>query len=387
MTPTVIVSNFPDDPSRRQMFYTNPGLTHVEFDSNGRPSNPNWSWLPQLKSTFAPLRIFDIHKLPVEIRILIFRQCILEWEPSRFTPPLIKALRPEPSLYHEALDVYYSFKQCSTPRMGERAKGISPSVLRRACSLRVWYRPEYLDERQLHRRRMQCNLFDLLLPSTPSLRNHIHSLHMATDVINAPGTGAMQSLVVLVKRVIVYLPALRKLTIEIPITECKHGTWTATLICPTFSIDIATGIDHQWDMRMEDRQPWANLAVTWDARHHQTLTWTDCEYWHSILWRHIGLMFTVLTLSQKVGFFATTRHHPLGLGHLRNAPNQIYCGNPSCQSYIILAQESLIFNPCDWPNVRPWMKPDIMDPRLEESMRNYRVPAKFFVRKFRRRDY
>lgn len=140
MTPTVILSTFPDDPSRRQIFYVYPGAARVTFDSNGRPSNPNWSWYPQLKSTFAPLRRFDINDLPVEIRILIFRQYLVQWEPSRFTPPLIKALRPDPQLYHEALDIYYSLKLCSTPRTGERAKAISRSVLRRACSLRVWYR-------------------------------------------------------------------------------------------------------------------------------------------------------------------------------------------------------------------------------------------------------
>ncbi|CZR66233.1 uncharacterized protein PAC_16134 [Phialocephala subalpina] len=205
---------------------------------------------------------------------------------------------------------------------------------------------------------------------------------MATDVINARGTRAMQTLVSLVKRVIVHLPALRKLTIEIPITECKHGTWTSTLACPTFSIDNATGVDHQWDYRPEDRQSWSNLAVTWQAEPYQTLTWTDCEYWHSISWRHIGIVFTVLTWSQKVGFFATTRYHPLGLAHLRNAPNQIYCGNPSCQRFIDLAEETLIFNPCDWPNVKPWAKPEIMDPQLEDSTKNYRVPAKFLARRF-----
>src|ERR1700709_2617764 len=50
---------------------------------------------------------FRLRDLPIEIRILIFRLCVATPDNNQ-TPALIKALRGDPQLYHEALEVYYA---------------------------------------------------------------------------------------------------------------------------------------------------------------------------------------------------------------------------------------------------------------------------------------
>ncbi|KUJ21196.1 uncharacterized protein LY89DRAFT_429508 [Mollisia scopiformis] len=384
---TVVFRVSPNDPTRALPWLVN-GNPHLDLTRSilkETSTRSTQTWLDHAWNMFAPRPIFDIRRLPIEIRLLLFRQCLLDEYKERSTPALIQALRPDPQLYEEVLEVYYSIKLCSTPRCGERVKTIPQSVMRRATALRVWYRPEYLDERQNQHKRMQCNLFDLPLDPYPSLRGHIRSLYMATDVINHPGTSTMQVLGALVRAVIVHLPALGVLTVEIPHKECSFETATCELVplplpYPTFAIDYAAGVIHKWDVRPAEREAWANIAITWDAGPYQNLTWTDCDYWRSIPWKRICLLFTILTVSHKVDFWKTPRYHNIGLGCSRNASTQIWCGDSCCQKFLTMKEENLAFSPDGWPNIKPWREPDILDPRLEEARNEFMAPRYLFTR-------
>lgn len=101
----------------------------------------------------SPFRLAD---LPPEIRILIFEEH-LKWRIKRIashiklgkkfstkqetgTPSLIKALRPNSTLYSEALDVYFDL---STLRISinneQRVKYLPRQITERARSLELWY--------------------------------------------------------------------------------------------------------------------------------------------------------------------------------------------------------------------------------------------------------
>lgn len=86
------------------------------------------------------LTSFNLRALPIEIRLLIYRECIKGSADGR-TPTLIRALRSEFELYQEALQVFYSTKQCSIrpPTTSQSQIKISPFAMRKVVSLRVWY--------------------------------------------------------------------------------------------------------------------------------------------------------------------------------------------------------------------------------------------------------
>ena len=91
-------------------------------------------------TTTAP----TFHTFPTEIRIFIFHQYIRHYLLQEIlegsTPPLIKALRPDPQLYQEALEIFYSLKTCSiSPKNEAEIVRLSSSVLRKAISVKLWY--------------------------------------------------------------------------------------------------------------------------------------------------------------------------------------------------------------------------------------------------------
>jgi hypothetical protein len=85
---------------------------------------------------------FEIERLPPEIRILIFREYMVE-SGEAFdgrTPLLVKALRSAPQMYEEALEAWYYIHTCVISTNNRHEVGSMPSaVLRRAQSLRVFY--------------------------------------------------------------------------------------------------------------------------------------------------------------------------------------------------------------------------------------------------------
>ena len=98
----------------------------------------------------SPFRLAD---LPPEIRILIFKEYLLWrihhdikiWKkfskavPSN-TPGLIKALRANPTLYSEVLDVYFDLSTLSISKNNQnRVKYLPRPVAERALSLELWY--------------------------------------------------------------------------------------------------------------------------------------------------------------------------------------------------------------------------------------------------------
>ena len=86
----------------------------------------------------------SFHTFPTELRIVIFREYLLHYllqeNLEKFTPPLIKALRPEPQLYHEALEIFYSLKLCSiSPHNEAQIVRLPRSVLGRLTFVKLWY--------------------------------------------------------------------------------------------------------------------------------------------------------------------------------------------------------------------------------------------------------
>lgn len=140
-------------------------------------------------------------------------------------------------------------------------------------------RPEYLDDRQHEDFRLLCNLFDLYLDPLPSLRGHIRFLYLAND----EGQMTKKSLVPLVRDVIVYLPCLQKLTLEVGFSELVKQDGKPSLPYPTYAIDYATGVKHEWGERSQDRMDRRVVAIIWDAGAMQTLTCMYCSTNRSVL--------------------------------------------------------------------------------------------------------
>ena len=111
---------------------------------------------------------FPLADLPPEIRILIFEEYV-RWinrdikvwkkfsrEKASNIPDLIKALRPNSTLYSEALDVYYNLSTLSISKNNEkRVKYMPRRVAERARSLELWYGYVHI------------------LPITPPVRSHM----------------------------------------------------------------------------------------------------------------------------------------------------------------------------------------------------------------------
>jgi hypothetical protein len=86
---------------------------------------------------------FNIQGLPAEIRLLIFREYILaasEDTPNSRTPPLVKALRPSPVLYNEALEAFYLSTYCVVSlRNRKQVFPMHHRIFKRVSLLRIWY--------------------------------------------------------------------------------------------------------------------------------------------------------------------------------------------------------------------------------------------------------
>ncbi len=71
----------------------------------------------------------DLHAIPVEIRLLIFRAVVAGSWRGR-TPPLITALRPDAELYYEALGEFQATNRLAiTPLNHEEIGAMSSQVL------------------------------------------------------------------------------------------------------------------------------------------------------------------------------------------------------------------------------------------------------------------
>lgn len=81
---------------------------------------------------------FRLRDLPVEIRILIFRKCVWQYHCCK-APALIEALRGNPLLYQEALEVYYAINEFSVTFVNQdRVFSLnSDFVLKRLTSLKL----------------------------------------------------------------------------------------------------------------------------------------------------------------------------------------------------------------------------------------------------------
>jgi hypothetical protein len=83
---------------------------------------------------------FRFLDLPIEIQILIIREYIQYWPLVGQTPDLIKALRPQPGSYQQALAVFYSSRTVTISANNERRVLEMPkSILRKAVSVDIWY--------------------------------------------------------------------------------------------------------------------------------------------------------------------------------------------------------------------------------------------------------
>ena len=83
---------------------------------------------------------FRFLDLPIEIQVLIIREYIQGWPLVGQTPDLIKALRPQPGTYQQALAVFYSSRTVTISANNEhRVLAMPKSVLRKAVSVDICY--------------------------------------------------------------------------------------------------------------------------------------------------------------------------------------------------------------------------------------------------------
>jgi hypothetical protein len=83
---------------------------------------------------------FGFLDLPTEIQILIIREYIQDWPLVGLTPDLIKALRPEPGIYQQALAVFYTSRTVTISANNEhKVLAMPKSVLKRAVSVDLEY--------------------------------------------------------------------------------------------------------------------------------------------------------------------------------------------------------------------------------------------------------
>jgi len=94
-------------------------------------ATPDASNVPNPKSDRTVFRISD---LPTELRLLIFHQCLDPLQTNQPNQMLIRALRVEPTLYQEALDIFYANGEFTL-----RTEKLRPAVLGRARKLRLEY--------------------------------------------------------------------------------------------------------------------------------------------------------------------------------------------------------------------------------------------------------
>ncbi len=83
-----------------------------------------------------------LHTLPVKFRLLIFRHCLEDvWQ--GWTPRLIKALRSDSQLYHEALEDFYAYNRLIVSQSMEKKAPAMPSTEIADCTERhgpLWVR-------------------------------------------------------------------------------------------------------------------------------------------------------------------------------------------------------------------------------------------------------
>jgi hypothetical protein len=109
---------------------TVPVVTEVPIWFPSQMSSPN--------SNHATASKFNLRGLPLELRADIFRQDLLEWTNDRLIPNLIKALRADPQMYQEALDIFYCLKHYLIGAQSEREVLSMPqSVLKRVLSVEL----------------------------------------------------------------------------------------------------------------------------------------------------------------------------------------------------------------------------------------------------------
>lgn len=156
--------------------------------------------------------------------------------------------------------------------------------------------------------------------------NRIRSLYMATDLLE-PSSQKMRLLAPLVRNILVQFTALHQLTIEIPLAESKLET--TPFINTLRAITTALRLDYKWTVCSPGSQH--NVAIFWDAGRHGVLTWMDCDFWKSIPWGNIGILFTVLVLSLKICFWPVPNLHSLGLTQTGHTASLKYpCYASSC---------------------------------------------------------
>ncbi|OWP06041.1 hypothetical protein B2J93_1798 [Marssonina coronariae] len=325
---------------------------------------------------------FNIHGLPAEIRVQIFNEYMKQRSSTDFsTPVLIKALRADPVLYHEALEAFFSLCCCSiAPENKDAVMGMPASLVRRVESLRLWY------GEQLQRKENWTWGISSALPDLSILtHSNIRTLHLATnaEVLGRSGdahrTAALDRLAALVKKCVLVLSSLSHLTLEIPFVAAlpiRLGNRQArSLEIPLAAINHSLGVAHRWTVSNSPRT--VNIAVSWDAG-HGLLRWTDKTHRQSIPRQNFGTLLQLITRSHMVTYQIMYRTFFLGLNPKRGIRA---CIDPTCACMSSADFALWVPRPDEiwegkWLKVTPVKLPELSDREKAERVIAFCVPKK-----------
>jgi hypothetical protein len=187
-----------------------------------------------------------------------------------------------------------------------------------------------------------------------------------------------KQLMMLVRKAIIKLPLLRKLTLEVPVILCNwqiqdDGEYTADLEYLLKNVNRITGVLHQW---VEAQNPF-HVAVFWDTGNNGTLTWTTGRHWRSIKWR-IAIGFNAKLylphMLHMMYYWEESRVHFLGLN-----PRRLLhiCRDRSCKCYRFILLRVTTFDPKARFHLGPSFKEYAQEENQPEPVGDYSVPNKF----------
>ena len=284
---------------------------------------------------------FNLQGLPPELRVFIFRECILAASDEACngkTPSIVKALRSVPHLYREILDIFYSLNVCVLSyRNRVKASYMPGFALKKAISLRIGY--GYAQTSWY----VRC--FGLWYGKQPSnaewtriawnqntcLRRGSHSRtvfqcpsppYYHSNEKRSPSKPSKQirerELVELIRNFVVLLPCLERLVVDVPMDTREMREMLLSkrrdtrLIRPALLIGEAIGNQHQFGWTENASN--GLYTLTWAAMKGQTLTWTDKQYCDNVPWARFTLpSYSVASLLHRRTFSFNRNLHFLGL--------------------------------------------------------------------------
>jgi len=269
--------------------------------------------------------MFDIQRLPFELRTLVFRECFsLRNLQEGLIPSLIQALRPNEQLYHEALDIFCPLQTFALrPLNDEAVNSMSITALRRIRKLKI-HASEYTSIYKQTKRLNSSIAWDINPSRIINIKKHriryasnIRSLHLVFT-----GRESSETITRLVQNCILDFPLLQTLIVATPPkAEMRidiSGNATDRPAPEAFPHMISDRLMVEWE---EEDLPvlskhgvltGINCVYTWTVPNRQKLTWSDDNYFRSIPKKNLNFFYEFLSLYHQRGMRYRFRTDVLG---------------------------------------------------------------------------